>query len=171
MAVLGYLLAAQLSMMAPGEQSLYHYNAAIVADDYGMHEVLVTVIDTPRQARRRVCVSAGSLLSALRTEHGLDKFSVQSAALLNTPRVFKFSHPEALKLLAVGYTEDDMAEMRQRLSRYTRDELSAGFNGRTEEMKMLTADKEAYGAAALCVLLERGLQVSFRHGSHQLVVE
>jgi hypothetical protein len=160
-------LLSVVGARAGGTNALDLFTSAIQNHSTAPNYVLITVIDGSSRSNRVVCTEAPFLLGAIHREHnlGYDKTSLQkvdSLALAQRSRTFKFSNPEAIKNVQPRYTEGILDEVRRALKHYTDDELRQGLRLEGTELSKLYDEKpgRAYGAyrdAIAHVLLERGL--------------
>jgi hypothetical protein len=160
----------------PVSDDVIYKGAISTAYDTAQGYVLIKVVNKNDQSSKDVCVLSSYLLSALAKENDLpymDK-KLKEIALSNNEHIFYFQKAEALELFNVKYTQSELDLFRQRLGKYSDNELALGFGAtrrydKERNIKRLhnlyietalggeasSARAEAYRDAIGCVLAER----------------
>jgi len=156
------------------QQSQESYEAAIQNRSTAPSYVLITVIDDTTGSSRTGCITANFLEGAIHFEYDLpfDESGIKKAMamlLANTKHEFHFSRRKATGNVSFNHSRADVDEVREKLSKYTNDELRQGFSpyGALHSLYQ-TGRHAAMRDAIACVLIERGLSPGMGDVTDQL---
>ena len=115
-ALLGWVCCAVFSSRASAQDN---FTLAIRNQSTNTRLLLVTV-EHADHSKRVIVTSGKALMDALAKERGFEKWAnrydvAQTAALVGKDRPFRFTKPEALKLIEVTYTPELLAEVRNKI--------------------------------------------------------
>jgi hypothetical protein len=156
------------------------YRKAILDDSTSPLYVLFTLHDSKTGADRIVCTGGNFLVGAIHMEYRFDYDAASmkrgyEIALRQPGHRFTFKSRKALKNVASGYTQQMLAEARQRLSGMSRAQLlHAADSGQIDELCHRGRDVavwDAWQAAMAHVLLEHGILVGSADRTGLLYVE
>jgi hypothetical protein len=162
-ALFGWVCLATYSPRASAQDN---FTPAIRNNSTSPRLLLVT-IEYADHSKRMIATSGQALLQALAKERGFEKWTnwyevAQTAALVGKNRPFRFTKPDALKLIEPSYTPEVLAEARKKIGGLNSAVLAARLR-RTDGFKdIYPADSEqrpSYQMAVAHILLERGIPV------------
>lgn len=129
--------------------------------------VLVHVVNGQTEETRTVCIEPSRLLHAIVLEHGFtqDKTGMAKAkelALNRADRTFHFSNQEAFQAASPRYTEEMLAEVRERVKEMKTEDVTGQIMNQLSPLYRFCGKKgeraiPCYLDAVAHILMERGL--------------
>jgi hypothetical protein len=128
--------------------------------------VLITLRDARDGSQRRVCTLEAFFLGAIHTQRRIDHDEsglnrAEQVALRHWDEPFLFANPKAFNNVKPTYTLAQLAEIRERLSKYDRSSLSKQLDDPYGAIHDIYTHpyRESYRDAVAHVLLENGILV------------
>jgi hypothetical protein len=174
------ILATDAARAAEGRYTRSMFERA-VKDTSSPRYVLVQVRDARAPSAQTVCVRGSELVDAVQTEHDWNyaiggRLKAHRVALIHWREPFVFEKINALAHLQPRYSQKQLAEVREKLSRFTNRQLKSQLRARRRgetELQQIYAGSDAplaytSRAAVAHALLERGILVANDERTGQL---
>ncbi len=157
---------ACLAMFPKRADAQDNFTLAIRNNSTSTRLTLVT-IEYPDHSKRVIVTSGQALLDALAKERGFQKWEnrykvAETAALVGKDRPFRFTKPEALKLVEAPYSPEVLAGVRRKIGGLSTADLAARLRKINGFKDVYPADldkRPAYELAVAHLCLEKGLPV------------
>lgn len=128
--------------------------------------VLITLINHEDGSQRQVCALEAGLLGAIHLQQNIDydergRQRAEQIALRHWNQPFSFTNSEAFNAVKASYTASQLAEVRERLSKYDKSALSKQLDDPSSPVHEMYSHpyRESYRDAVAHVLLENGILV------------
>lgn len=124
--------------------------------------VMITAVNANTGEEHLTCTTANFLSGAIQKESGL-QFDAQglrkaeALALSNEAHRFIFSNEEAWRNISPFFSDQELAEVRERFSSFSDKELRRGISEIPRDIGYDDSARRRYKSAVACFLIERGL--------------
>lgn len=140
-----------------------------IRDQSTSPRILLVTIEHADGSQRVIATIGMALMNALMKERGFEEKPdalaiAQRAALIGRGRPFRFTKPDALKLIEPPYTPEILDEVRKKIGGLIAPDLAARLGKMDGFKDVYPADSELrhhYQFAIAHVLMEKGLAVQF----------